>query len=181
MKNNSLVKSSMNAGAILGLVMVAFTIVLYVLNLTTSKSLNLLFYVFIVAGLYISIKQYGKEQLNGFLTYKVSLSYGILVSFFASVILAFFTYLLYKLIDPDLINKLKELQIEEMLKRGITEDQIEYMQDSSIFKMMLSPGMIAISSLFTYTIVGVLLSLIVSFFTKSKQPNGFDQAMNEIN
>ena len=71
------------------------------------------------------------------------------------------------------------MQEENLLKQGMSEDQIEAAM--AITAKMMTPGWLSIMGLFGSVIAGTIISLVTSIFVK-KQGNedAFDEAMEEI-
>lgn len=107
---------------------------------------------------------------NEYFPYKKSLGLGIATSFFASLILALFTFILYKYIDPELINQIIINTEEKLMAAGINDDMIE-MQIEMQHKI-IKPSLIAIGTIFNISITGLIIALITSIFTqKNLQTN----------
>src|SRR5690606_15221614 len=118
------------------------------------------------------------DEKNDF-PYSKALGLGVATSFFTSLILALFTFVLYNYIDPELIN-LTLLQTEEtLIESGFSDDMIEMQVDMA--KKYLTPVVISINIIFASIITGLIISLISSIFLKRKTTNGFESAMNELN
>jgi hypothetical protein len=109
--------------------------------------------------------------------YSKSLGSGALISFYASLILAFYFYIFYKVIDPNGILTLIQTMEENLINQGMPDDQIEMFTE--ILNKTMSPGLLAFGYVFSITFYGTLLSLVLSFFIKKDQ-EPFDKAMTEI-
>ena len=180
MKNQNpyISRISMNAGAFLGTALVFYTFISYKLDfLVSSQGAGFINYVLILAGLYYATRYYRDKFLQGFISYGDAVKFGISVSFYASIIMGFFTYILYKYIDTNLINQLFEFQEKALLDSGISEDEVE--KTMELVRVATTPGLLFLSSIFSVTLIGTVISLINSIFLK-RNPNPFDQAMSEI-
>ncbi len=171
-KSTSVWKISMNYGAILGLVLIIYSVILYVFDLTTSTPAGLGRTVFLIAGLIMGMKAYRDKVLNGNMSYGQALGFGVLMALFASVLLGFYMYLLYALIDPGLMEREFSIAEEKLLNKGMSADQIETQMNMA--RKFASPALSAIGTLFGITFWGFLLSLIISIFMK-KDKNPFEQ------
>jgi hypothetical protein len=169
-KENPFMKLTMTYGLITGLVLVVYTLILYMSNnlLEQSFFLNVINYIILIAGIIIGTKSYRDQYLDGYITYGKSLGTGVLISVFAGVIMGLFTYLLYEVIDPELMEKSIRLVQEEMLNQGMPESQVETITEMQ--QKFRSPILMMFSSIFTYAIMGLIFSLITSIFTKKDQP-----------
>lgn len=110
--------------------------------------------------------------------YSKALGLGVATAFFASLILAVFTFVLYKYIDPDLISETLETAREKAFASGANEDMIE--KQIEMQSKFLTPAVMSVSSIFGNVITGLVIALITSAFLKKKTADGFDAAMSEI-
>ena len=169
-KDNPFIKMTMTYGLITGLVLIIYTLILYMTNnlLDQNFILGILNYVILIAGIIYGTKSYRDQYLNGYISYGKSLGTGVLISVFAGVIMGIFTYLLYEVIDPELLEKNLKILQEQMLQRGVPESQVEVM--SEVQEKFRSPLILMFSSIFTYGLMGLIFSLITSIFTKNEEP-----------
>ena len=165
---NDILKHSATYGAIIGFALIIYTILLYIADLSLSRGLGYLSYVIIIAGLYIGIKKFRENEPSEAIKYSKALGVGVLICVFLGFIGSVFTYLQFRFIDPDLVNKILEMTEEKLLDKGLSEDMIE-MQSEFMMKFM-SPGIMALSSFISYIFMGTVFSLILAAFLK-KEPN----------
>jgi len=170
-------KANLNAGIILGLIGIIWTLVLWFLDQTTNRSLGWIFWIVLIIGLFLGIKSYRDKYLNGFITYGQSLGAGVIIMIYYSLISAVFTYLLYKFIDPNLTDKLLAITEEQLVERGMAEGMIE--QSMQIQKKIMTPLVMSVSSIFAGVFIGTILSLIISLFTKREGNPLIDEAIAE--
>jgi hypothetical protein len=162
----NLLKNTMTYGAILGIALLIFTLVLYMTGLMFVKSIGYISWIIIIVGTFLAIKNFRTQQ-EGFITYGRALGVGFLTILFASVIVAFFTYVLYSFIDPGLVEKTVEMARNQMAeKNNLTESQID--AAISISKKLMSPGIMAILTIVSYAFFGIIISLIVAAFMKKE-------------
>ncbi len=163
-KKVSVWKANINAGVILSLLGIVWTLVLWFFDQTTNQTLGLIFYVVIIIGLFLGIRSYRDKYLNGFIRYGQSLGAGVIIMLYYSVITAVFTFLLYKFIDPNLVEKMLALTEEQLADRGLAEGMIE--QSMQIQKKIMTPLVLSVTTIFSGVFMGTILSLIISLFTK---------------
>lgn len=169
-QGNTYLKSAMTFGLITGIILVIYTLLLYMTDNYISKStfLGILQWIIFTGGLYYGIKHYRDQFSGGYITYGRSLGLGVLISVFVGVILGIFTYLLYAVIDPELMEKSMKLAQEEMLKSGMSEERVE--AATKMQRTFNSPTMMLFSSVFSFALIGTIISLVVSIFTKKEKP-----------
>jgi len=167
MENNKsgMLKHAMTYGAIIGLILVAYIVILYITGLTFKKGLGLVQYAVLFVGLYIGTKSYRDQALGGYISYGNALGLGVLIALFVGVIAVFFNFILMRYIDPDLVEK-NLVAIEEQLQnsRFIPEDQIDAALERSR-KSLTAVYSIPLGVLI-FTFVGFVISLITSAIVK---------------
>ena len=177
-QNSNYLRVSMNAGAFLGLVLSLYTFVLYKKGILVSSSgLGIVNYILILAGLFYAVRYYRDKFQEGYISYSEAVKFSVVVSLFASILLGFFTYILYKYIDVSLMGQMFEFQEKTLLDAGTSEEEVEKMME--LVKIATTPGLLFFTTILGTTIVGTIISLINSIFLKRIQ-NPFDKAMSEI-
>jgi len=171
-------KTAMNFGALLGLVLILYSVLLYVLDQTTNQSLSWISYIFIAAGIVLGTKNYRDKVLDGFITYNQALWMGTLIVFFASFLSAFYTYIFTAYIDPGMITKiLEETEMKMLEEQKMGEEEVEVAMKYT--RMFITPGMMTITVVLATTIMGFIISLITSAFLKKENPNqSFDNVID---
>ncbi len=170
---NSVSKAAMTYGLYLGIALVLNTVIFYVVGKPFAEVSGYLSYAIIIGGIGWAMKSYSQANPEEGMPYNRALGLGTLQSLFASIILGFFTYILYKFIDPTLVDKLMAFTEETLLSRGMSEDQVESMVNMS--KTMMTPMLMAISQLFSLTLMGFIFSLILALIFKKNPSNPFHE------
>lgn len=155
---------AINYGIITGLVMVLYALIIYIFDATTNQYLGYGSYVILLIGIILATKTYRDKENDGYLNYSAGIGLGTLIALYASILSGIFTFVLYKYIDPQAIEPMLQQAKEEMYKRGIEGEQLD--QSIAVTRQFLKPHWMAISGIFYTTIVGLILSLIVSVFFK---------------
>ena len=163
-------KTAMNFGALLGLVLIAYSALLYAFDQTTNQALSWLSYVFLAGGIILGTKTYRDKSLGGYITYNQALWTGTLIVFFASFLSAFYTYIFTKFIDPGMITKiLEETEMKMLEEQNMGEDDVEVAMKYT--RMFVTPEIMTITVVFATTIMGFIISLITSAIMKKENPN----------
>lgn len=176
-QKSSFWKNNMNFGAIAGFAIIIVTVLLYFFNLTQNFAVSIIIYAILIATVVMGTRFLRDKIQNGNITYGRALGSGTMISLFASVIIAFYTFIFLKLIDPSEIDKIFSLMEDKMYQQGLPEDQIEMALEMS--KKFTTPFTIALGTVFSYSLWGFLFSLIISAFIRKKS-NSYDAAMAEI-
>ena len=159
-------KANLTNGLILGLISIVYTLVLYFFDLTFNKSLGYVFMIVQLFILYYMLKSYRDTHLHGYMTYGQSLGAGIVIILYSTILTTIFSYILYKFIDTGLSAKLLTFTEEGMVKKGMTQTQID--AGMAFSKKLLTPEFMMISGFFGSMIFGTIMSLLVSIFTRKE-------------
>ncbi len=172
-------RSAMIYGLYLGISLIVYNVILYIMGKNLNPSLAWITYLIIAAGVIYSQIGYRNRDLEGYISYSTALGFGVAVMICAGLIQSVYSVILFKYIDPTLLDQLRTMQEEAMLQQGIPEDQIETITD--MMTKFRSPIFLAISSLFGFALFGFVISLITSIFVKRNDDgNAFDDAMEEV-
>ena len=163
----SLMKSTMNYGAMLGLALVIFSLLLWMFDAIDNSWLGSISYLIMIAGIVMATKTYRDQEQEGFISYGRALGVGTLTSVFAGIISAFFTYLLYTVIDPGLIEKMYATMEQAYYEAGMSDSQMEMAMNMA--KKFTNPVMMAVFGLLGSAFLGFIFSLITSIFLKKEQ------------
>lgn len=156
----------MNWGGILGLVLIAYSLVLYMLDANESSAAQWVSYVFIGAGIFLATKNKRDGDLNGVISYGQGLGIGVGVAFFASVLVAAYTFVFFGFIDPDMLEEMILRTEDQMYEQGLPDDQVEMAMEMT--RKFMMPGPMAAMVVLTYTFVGFIISLITSAILKKE-------------
>jgi hypothetical protein len=154
-------------GAITGITLIVFSVILNISGQFGNKGLGALIYVFIIAGIILCIREF-KTLNNGFMSFGQGFGAGTLMTAIASILSAIFTYIYMTLIDTTLSGKILDNARQEWEKQGMSSDQIE--QAESYSKMFMSPGAIFGFTVVFLVLFGLVVSLIASAIMKKDKP-----------
>lgn len=166
-QSNSVTPLAMSHGLYMGLALVLNSVIWYVMGSPFSPTGAYLSYAIIIAGIAWTMRSYKENDPKAGLPYGRALGLGTLQSLFASLILAFFTFVLFKLVDPGLIDKFFTFLEEQLLRSGASEN----LTDSTMvmYRKVLTPLVYSLLQVFSVTFYGFIFSLILAIFFK-KQP-----------
>jgi hypothetical protein len=159
-------KANLINGLIMGLIGIVFSLVIYFLDLTTNKWVGYSLYLIEIIVLFFLVKSYRENYMHGMITYGQAMGAGVVIFVYCAIIMADFTYILYAVIDPGLLNKLLALSEEESLKRGYSQEQID--MGMKITRKIMTAPVMTILSIFGNMFVGTILSLIVAAFVRKE-------------
>ena len=159
-------KANLTNGLIMGLIGVVFSLLMYFLDLTTNKWVGYTLYVIEIIVLYFLLKSYRDNYMHGMITYGQAVGAGVVIFVYCAIIMAVFTYILYAIIDPGLIDKLLAMSEEASMKRGLTQEQIDL--GMKFTRKIMTAPVLTIFSIFGIMFVGTILSLIDAAFVRKE-------------
>lgn len=159
-------KANLTNGVIFALIGVVYTLVIYFLDLSFNKVQGWVFLVVQIIVLFFLVKSYRDNFKYGAITYGEALGAGVIIFLYYAIIMAVFTYILYAVIDPDLIDKQLAFAEEEMIKRGIPESAIE--AGMKVQAKIMKPAIMAPLSILGSMFQGLIMSLIVAAFVRKE-------------
>lgn len=176
MQTRSLTKVAMLYGVYYGLATVVITLVFYLIGAEMQSTLpTVLNYLAMVACMYFGVKSYRDQDLGGAISYSRSVLTSIMITVFGAVIITSFTIILYTLIDPSLPGKMQATIQQQLIEQGLPDEQVE--EALSRMQMMFSPVGLFVTGVLGAAMIGFIISLIVSIFTR-KEANPFQNNLS---
>lgn len=161
-------------GSMMGLVHLIIVITTYLLNpdITASGSLAGILQTIgdalnIIIFLVIGTNAYRNEAYGGYLGYGISLKFALGMSLPLVIIAGIYTFIFFKIIDPEFIGKVAEKQAEKLAERGMSDDEIE--RSMSALGKINSPGMFSLLTMMALFFETLIIGLITSIFTHKQQ------------
>lgn len=156
----------MQYGLITGMGLVILSLLFYFIDVNPESKVHFLIYLIILIGIIFGVINY-KKTCNLNLNYGKAFSTGLMISVFASLILAFYTYIFYKFIDPDAIDKIIKMAEQNIiLNKKIPKEQVAI--SIQMMKKMTTVNMVSLLTIPSVSINGLLMSLIAAIFLKSR-------------
>jgi hypothetical protein len=118
--------------------------------------------------IFLGIREQRAGEGNGYLTFGKGFSTGMMIALIGGVISTVFTYLYFTILNPGIVTYIKLKQEEEMLKRGMSESQVESMAEN--MDTWTSPGMMTAFVFLGILLLGLVISLISSAILKKENP-----------
>ncbi|WP_320052259.1 DUF4199 domain-containing protein [uncultured Acetobacteroides sp.] len=165
-----MLKSAATNGAILGLISILFVVITYMTGDIYKGNvwLSVLSMVISIAALVYFALSYRKTACGGFITYGNAFIYCWLTYIFAGVLSIAFMVLLQTVIEPNYMEKMADVQREMLLKKGLSDSQVE--QSIAMASKFQTPLYIAIIGFLGNALVGLVISLITAIFVKKDKP-----------
>ncbi|MFZ5431766.1 MAG: DUF4199 domain-containing protein [Bacteroidota bacterium] len=160
-------KTAMTYGLYYALISIVLTVIFYATGNLTGKVSQYLGIVLLVVAI-VLFQIYYRKALGGWMSYGQALGIAVASAFFASLITAVFTFVLYKFIDPGLIDQIRLATEEQLVQRGMPDEQID--AALAVSGKFQTPGIIAVMSVFSLTFMGLIIGAIAAIFTKKQSP-----------
>jgi len=169
----SLTQMALTNGLLTGFVLILISLVFYLLNDPTNQIATYISYAVIIAGIVWSTLAWRRDGLGGYITYGQAVGIGSYTILFTALISAVYMFVFMQFIDPGVKDIFIAQAEEQILTRtpDIPDEQLD--AALALTERMFNPLILAISTLFTYGLLGVLFSLITSAFLKKKAPESF--------
>ena len=154
-----------------GLVMIVYSLIMYVANLYMNTTLQYLSFIILITGMVIGSLQYRKVALNGYMTYGQSFSLSFMIGLFATIVSIIFFFFYVKYINTGLIEELMaQARIKMEAKAGsMSQDQLE--QALAMQAKFMTPVWMVIWGLVGNLFFAAIFALIISIFVKKTDPN----------
>lgn len=163
-KKTSLFSHSLLWGAILGIILVVYSLILYFLDQSTNKGLGYVTWIIIIVCLFYAMKSYRDSVNQGTLSYGNAFVIGLLVAIIAGFISSVFTYIQFRFISPEIIDKMLQMTEDKLMSKGMSDDMIEKSIEMS--KKFMTPIIMSIMGFIMTVIIGGILSLIIAAIAK---------------
>ncbi|CAN5628939.1 hypothetical protein BH11BAC1_BH11BAC1_10810 [soil metagenome] len=169
MEKRTQMKVAMTYGAIYGLASSIIYLIFYFAGASIdNKAPQYVGWIVLIASLFIGIKSYRDQDLDGYISYGKSLGTGTLIGLFGGIITGVFSVLMFTVIDPGLAQKIIEKAQEDMIERGnMSEDQINLAV--SWTRKFMNPIALFLFSILGSIFMSFIFSLLISIFTKKEQ------------
>jgi hypothetical protein len=154
-------------GLIIGFILVLYSLLLYLTELNENTVLSWLGGIILFAGIVLAYKQFRQENM-GFMSYGQGLGIGTVLGAVVGLLSGIFIAVYTKFIDPTIMQKAMDKQVEQMESRGLSDAQIE--QSLEYANMFSGPVAMILMSILVYLIGAFFLSLIIAAIMKRSRP-----------
>ena len=166
-KSISVKSVALKQGVILGLVLIIYSVILQTLGVAQVKEFGYLSYLIIVLFIVLAHKTF-KQEGNGCMSLGQGIGIGTLLSAVGALISSIYSYIYMKFIDPSFMDLIYQMQEDEMMKRGMSEDEIEKAME--LTAGFMTPEIILVFGIIGLIFFSFILSLLVSLVTKKNNP-----------
>lgn len=163
------VKVAINHGLLLGVALVLFSLLMYIIGLPLDSKVQWISYGIMIAGLFYGIKLWRDKYNDGFLSYGQAFSNGFFTILFAGILTSVWVLLFFSVIAPGEIEKMMEIAEEKMYESQPNLSDAEIEMALSYSKMFMSPVWMAVWGFIGNLAAGTILSAIIAIFVKKEK------------
>lgn len=161
----------LNYGLILGIITILFSVIMYAMqgvNLKPPLWQTIIGYFISIGVIYMAIKKF-KEINNHTLSIGQAIKTGVGIALIAGIIIAIFTFIFTKFVEPNFQTMILEHAQETMLESNpdLSDEQVE--ASLKITKMFTSPTIMLPLIIVGKIITGLIVSLIVGLIMKKDE------------
>ena len=161
-------QSGMKWGLILALISFAYFMILNIAGLAGEPAYSWVGSIFTIVIFVLAHKAF-KEGGNGFMSFGEGFKIGALVAAISAFISSILTYIYVKFVDGSMLEIIRDNAISDMEDQGMSEEQID--QAMGFSEMFMSAEAILVTGFFGGVIIGCIIALIVTAFTKNVDPS----------
>ena len=175
-KPKSLSANALTYSVIAAVIMIIYSLLLYIFDLNMNQWLSLVSYVILIAVTIWGTLEYRNKVLGGYISYGKAFGSTFLIGLFASIIMAIYVYVFFAFISPGSVQEIIELGRERMMESNpnMSDEDIERALDMQAW--MMTPVGMAIYGFISQVIVTAIICLITSIFLK-KEDKSLDKVM----
>ncbi len=166
MEQKSTFKPAALYGFLTSVVMIVYSLILFLAGLDVHSYWNIVNYVFFIGGLYWGISAIRDKQLDGVMSYGKALGTGFWITLFVAIVLAVYSYFYLKDINPAVLADASAKAEDKILASNpdISDEDLQKALD--MVKMFTNPLMSAVMQFISNLFVGTIFSLIIAIFAK---------------
>ncbi len=165
-------KPNIQYGLILGGILIAISLLIYVLGLEKNETVITISFVINIAipaiVTFLGIRELRDKFQHGFISFGQGFSCGLVISIIGGALSSIYSFLYFKVINPGMVAYSRLKQEEAMLDRGMSYSEIEKM--SSTLDFMTNPAILSAFAFLGMVIIGLVISLISAAILKKEDP-----------
>lgn len=166
MEKKSTFVPALQFGLLTGLVMIVYTLILYLVGVDKQSYWNLINYIFYIGGLYWGVTNIRERQLQGVMSYGKAFGTGFWIAFFTAIIVGIFAFFYLKYINTGELSNAVSQAENRILAKNPNISDADLNKALSMVKMFGSPIISSILQFIGNLIIGTIFSLIIAIFAK---------------
>jgi hypothetical protein len=170
-EKTSVSQMGIRSGLVYGLTMIIYSLILNFTGLAMNPTMGYISWLIIIGAIVWAHIEYKKAN-GGFMEYSEGLGLGIITILIGGLISGLFSIIYMTFIDPNFIKNMLTLAREQLEKQpNLNDEQIDAMM--KFYEWMFQPHWLFLMGLLGGAIIGLIISAIVSIFTKKTNPDPF--------
>lgn len=165
-------KSILNTAMLLALVSIITALIPSIMNVQgnakASAIISLASYAITIYILIYALKKYRDEESGGYMSFSNGFLFVLYISIIVGIVMAIFSFIQLKYIDPHMLDEAFNKQMAEMEKNGMTDEQIE--MANSFTAAFRSPAVISITAFLGQLVFGAILGAILGGIFQRNRP-----------
>jgi len=159
-----------------GLIIAGINILINLATYATGTHLNphwifkTLGFVFFIILIVLGVKKF-KQKNNSFLSFGQAVKIGVGIATISAIVGGIYSYVFMTFIEPDFMQQLMDMQAEQYLDAGMSDEQIEAAQNMG--EKFSSPFMIATFGIIGSAIAGFIVSAISGAIMKKTEEDQY--------
>jgi hypothetical protein len=161
-------KFAINNGILMGIALIAFSLIMYLLDVGRQSPVQYLSFVVMIALVILFVKQWRDKYNEGFISFGGAYSQAFQTILIASVVTAIYAFVFFSFIAPGEITEILEEAEEGILKSqpNISDSDLEMAM--SFTEMFTKPWIMAVMAMLFNVLAGLVVSLIPAFVLKKE-------------
>ena len=169
-KNTSVFYNGLIWGLILAFVSIIYNVILYMLDQNLNRALGYVGFVIMIVVMIFAIRSFRDNIREGILPFGPAFGFLVVILVVSTIIGNIYAYLLWTVIDPDILVKMQEMQVEELTKRGVPEEAMD--QTLEMAMKFMKPGIMIAFATGASMFFGSIICLIIAAIFKKDAPEG---------
>jgi hypothetical protein len=162
-------KPALIYGAILGFAGILLNVIFYLMNLSVERWAQWISLVITILVMVYCLVAYRKEYLGGYATFGQIFLMALVIGIISTLLGTIYTYLLYTVIDPELIEKVKLVTQERIMNNPRIPESM-YEDVLARIDRSMTPERMTRNALLFGPIVNAIIGLILAAFIKKSRP-----------
>ncbi|MEM8907485.1 MAG: DUF4199 domain-containing protein [Bacteroidota bacterium] len=175
-KEVSMMPVAVRYGLIGGLASIVLGLLAHVLGLTDMKDPNsltnwlvtILSWGIVIGATVLAIQNHRDQELGGYIGMGRAFGVGFMTCLFIGLAGAIWAVIFFSVIDPGMIDEIRNLQIEQMEAQGLSDEDIEASRGT--IETFSSPAVLAGMSFIGSLLFGALVSAVAGGVMKKEHP-----------
>ncbi len=169
-------KPALIYGAIMGCIGILVSVLMYIFNVMFESWVSIVSIVVTIVVMVFLLRAYRNEYLGGFASYGKLLLMSVMIGLFSGILTSVYTYLLYTVIDPELVQKSLTITESKLLENPkIPEGMIDTIMERT--ERNLQPVRMMLVGIISSPILSGIFGLIISIFLKKEVDNPLNDAV----